>query len=86
VYANKQVTKENDCKLSHTFKGHDSNKDMQAGENLSGGTLAIMSQNVLDQIVKVIGENLTFTPWSELKKGINDGVNGWGGEGYKQHK
>ena len=31
----KLLAKENNCEMSHTFKGHDPTKDMQAGENLS---------------------------------------------------
>ena len=31
----KLLAKGNNCKMSHTFKGHDPAKDMQAGENLS---------------------------------------------------
>ena len=30
----KLLAKENNCEMSHTFKGHDPAKDMQAGENL----------------------------------------------------
>eukprot|EP00944_MAST-04C_sp_MAST-4C-sp1_P008478 g8478.t1 len=69
----KKLARKNNCKLSHTFEGHDSYKDLKAGENLAstGGNV--------DKKFK--GKQ---APFKVLDAAARSGINGWGGEGYKE--
>ena len=73
----KKLARKNKCKLSHTFEGHDSYKDIDAGENLAAGGIA----GPMDK--SMLGKS---APGKVLEACARQGVDGWGGEGWDKDK
>jgi uncharacterized protein YkwD len=76
-YAKKLVRK-NNCQMSHTFEGHNPDKEIDAaGENIAKGACCSNPSSVT---------KTGTPPFDYLKTAMLGGVNGWGYEGYGKDK